>query len=95
MVLVQFLNDTVVIPRESEWFGFYTPGQDKELQTLQESTLYTEVRMYFRRPSGVRGSCPPTQVYFRRPSGARQLPPTQRYTSGGPLEPGAAVLFLA
>eukprot|EP01099_Mayorella_cantabrigiensis_P004630 TRINITY_DN351_c0_g1_i2.p1 TRINITY_DN351_c0_g1~~TRINITY_DN351_c0_g1_i2.p1 ORF type:complete len:307 (-),score=82.82 TRINITY_DN351_c0_g1_i2:36-836(-) len=41
-VLVLFENDTVVIPRESEWFGYYTPGQDIELQTLQQSQLYQE-----------------------------------------------------
>mmetsp|Transcript_12246 Transcript_12246/g.31049 ORF Transcript_12246/g.31049 Transcript_12246/m.31049 type:complete len:328 (-) Transcript_12246:81-1064(-) len=41
-VMVKFLNDTIVIPRESEWFGFYAPGQDTTTQTLQESTLYQE-----------------------------------------------------
>jgi len=41
-VMVQFLNDTMVQPKESEWFGFYTPGQDKEVQTLQETPLYQE-----------------------------------------------------
>lgn len=45
-VLVKFLNDTTVIPNESSWFGFYTPGQDVEIQTLQESKLYTEVNHF-------------------------------------------------
>lgn len=44
-VLVKFLQDITVIPRESSWFGFYKPGQDVERQTLQESTLYTEDRL--------------------------------------------------
>lgn len=26
-----------------QWFGFYKPGQSKELYTLQESPLYQEV----------------------------------------------------
>jgi len=41
-VLVLFENDTVVIPRESEWFGFYTPGQDQEITDLQDSQIYQE-----------------------------------------------------
>jgi len=41
-VMVQFLNDTMVQPKESEWFGFYNPGQDKTVFTLQESPLYQE-----------------------------------------------------
>ena len=41
-VMVKFLQDTMVIPKESEWFGYYKPGQDKELYTLQESPLYQE-----------------------------------------------------
>ncbi|KAF2355833.1 Palmitoyl protein thioesterase [Trinorchestia longiramus] len=44
-VLAMFSDDHTVIPRESSWFGFYKPGQDQELQTLQESTLYTEDRL--------------------------------------------------
>jgi len=41
-VMVQFLNDTMVQPKESEWFGFYAPGQDREVLTLQETPLYQE-----------------------------------------------------
>jgi palmitoyl-protein thioesterase len=41
-VMVMFLNDTMVQPKESEWFGFYVAGQDKNTYTLQESPLYTE-----------------------------------------------------
>ncbi|XP_015595501.1 palmitoyl-protein thioesterase 1 [Cephus cinctus] len=47
-VLVKFENDTMVQPRESEWFGFYKPGQAVELETLQESKLYTEDRLGLR-----------------------------------------------
>lgn len=42
MVLVQFLNDTIVQPRESGWFGFYAPGQDQKLIDLRNTTLYKE-----------------------------------------------------
>ncbi|MBN3305868.1 PPT1 thioesterase, partial [Amia calva] len=48
LVLVKFLKDSMVDPRESEWFGFYKPGQAKETQTLQESVLYTEDRLGLR-----------------------------------------------
>lgn len=40
LVLVMFGNDTMVQPKESEWFGFYKPGQDKEVQLLEETSLY-------------------------------------------------------
>ncbi|XP_063363413.1 palmitoyl-protein thioesterase 1-like [Cydia amplana] len=44
-VMVKFENDSVVEPRESEWFGYYTPGQKTELQTLQQSKIYLEDRL--------------------------------------------------
>uniref|UniRef100_A0A673LD10 Palmitoyl-protein thioesterase 1 n=1 Tax=Sinocyclocheilus rhinocerous TaxID=307959 RepID=A0A673LD10_9TELE len=44
-VMVKFLQDTMVDPVDSEWFGFYKPGQAKELETLQESAIYTEDRL--------------------------------------------------
>lgn len=39
-ILVKFTNDTVVQPRESQWFGFYAPGQDKKILPLRETSLY-------------------------------------------------------
>ncbi|XP_014773703.1 palmitoyl-protein thioesterase 1 [Octopus bimaculoides] len=44
-VLVKFTQDEMVQPRESEWFGFYKPGQDKETYTMEESPLYKEDRL--------------------------------------------------
>lgn len=41
--MVKFLTDTMVVPQESEWFGFYTPGQDQEVLPLQQTQLYLEV----------------------------------------------------
>ncbi|KAK5642305.1 hypothetical protein RI129_008472 [Pyrocoelia pectoralis] len=43
MVLVMFENDNMVIPSESQWFGFYKPGQGFEVETLQESKTYTRL----------------------------------------------------
>lgn len=40
LILVKFLEDEMVQPRESEWFGFYKPGQAVETYTLFESDLY-------------------------------------------------------
>ena len=40
--MIQFVNDTVVQPRESEWFGFYAPGQDKKIQTMEQSKIYQQ-----------------------------------------------------
>ncbi|KAF7989912.1 hypothetical protein HCN44_008586 [Aphidius gifuensis] len=45
LVLVKFDNDTMVQPVESEWFGFYKPNQSVELETLQQSLIYTEDRL--------------------------------------------------
>ncbi|XP_015918672.2 palmitoyl-protein thioesterase 1-like [Parasteatoda tepidariorum] len=42
IVLVMFTEDKMVDPKESEWFGFYTPGQSKEILSLQDSPLYKE-----------------------------------------------------
>ncbi|XP_035668253.1 palmitoyl-protein thioesterase 1-like [Branchiostoma floridae] len=44
-VMVMFTEDTMVEPRESEWFGFYKPGSGTELQDLRNTTLYTEDRL--------------------------------------------------
>lgn len=48
-VLVQFLNDDMVVPRESSIFGFYKPGRTNEMVTLEQSTLYTEDRLGLRQ----------------------------------------------
>uniref|UniRef100_A0A3Q2UM57 Uncharacterized protein n=1 Tax=Fundulus heteroclitus TaxID=8078 RepID=A0A3Q2UM57_FUNHE len=44
-VMVKFLQDTVVDPVDTEWFGFLKTGQAKETETLQESVLYKEVTL--------------------------------------------------
>jgi len=42
LALVQFTKDSVVQPRESEWFGFYKDGQDKVVIPVQNTTLYKD-----------------------------------------------------
>lgn len=44
-IMVMFTNDTMVIPKESEWFAFYSPGQDKEIMPLEHSVLYLTDRL--------------------------------------------------
>jgi len=41
-VMVKFTEDTMVQPKESEWFGFYSPGQDKKTIPLQDTDLYIQ-----------------------------------------------------
>jgi len=41
-VMTKFTEDTMVQPIESEWFGFYAPGQDTEIVPLRKSDLYLE-----------------------------------------------------
>lgn len=42
LVMVKFLRDTMVQPRESEWFGFYRLGQDTEILPMRQTQLYLE-----------------------------------------------------
>ena len=42
-IMIKFNNDTIVEPKETEWFGFYKPGNTSEIMTLQESDLYIKV----------------------------------------------------
>ncbi|CAH1638600.1 unnamed protein product [Spodoptera littoralis] len=49
LVLVKFDNDTIVQPRETEWFGFYEPGQAKKIVPLNETRLYLEDRLGFKK----------------------------------------------
>lgn len=44
-VMVKFLKDSMVQPKDSEWFAFYTPGQAKEIQNLTESALYKQDKL--------------------------------------------------
>ncbi|XP_048358096.1 palmitoyl-protein thioesterase 1 [Sphaerodactylus townsendi] len=44
-VMVKFLNDTMVDPPASEWFGYYQSGQAKKTIPLKETSLYTEDRL--------------------------------------------------
>lgn len=42
-VLVKFMNDSMVQPVDTEWFGFYKPGQAKEILQLRDTKLYLQV----------------------------------------------------
>ncbi|XP_017086122.1 palmitoyl-protein thioesterase 1 [Drosophila eugracilis] len=42
-VMVKFLNDTIVQPKESQWFQYYTTGQDKVIQPFNESKVYQDL----------------------------------------------------
>ncbi|XP_016992873.3 palmitoyl-protein thioesterase 1 [Drosophila takahashii] len=44
-VMVMFLNDTIVQPKESQWFQFYTSGQDRIIQPLNESKAYQDLKL--------------------------------------------------
>ncbi|KAF7259794.1 hypothetical protein EG68_02891 [Paragonimus skrjabini miyazakii] len=45
IVLVKFMDDTVLKPSQSEWFGFYVPMTTEKFQTLRETKLYREDRL--------------------------------------------------
>lgn len=44
-VMVQFTEDTIVQPKESQWFEFYESGQDKIIVPLNESRIFIEDRL--------------------------------------------------
>lgn len=48
-VMVQFNNDTIVQPLETQWFGYYKPGQDKVTQGLKESELFIKDRLGLKK----------------------------------------------
>lgn len=43
LVLVMFEHDAMMIPKESAWFGFYSPGQNENITKLEDSVLYQVV----------------------------------------------------
>uniref|UniRef100_A0A0N5AXD8 Palmitoyl-protein thioesterase 1 n=1 Tax=Syphacia muris TaxID=451379 RepID=A0A0N5AXD8_9BILA len=45
LVLIKFLEDAVVVPKESEWFGFYKEGDTSKIINMEESQLYKEDRI--------------------------------------------------
>ncbi len=47
-VMVLFDSDSIVQPKESEWFGFFEPGSDKKMIALEDSQLYKEVNELIR-----------------------------------------------
>ncbi|EDV91696.1 palmitoyl-protein thioesterase 1 [Drosophila grimshawi] len=42
-VMVKFLNDTIVQPKETQWFEFYAPGQDKTILPLNQSKVFNNL----------------------------------------------------
>lgn len=44
-VMVKFTKDKIVQPIESQWFGYYKPGQDRETQKLEESEIFLKNRL--------------------------------------------------
>ncbi|CAH8462145.1 unnamed protein product [Dicrocoelium dendriticum] len=45
LVLVRFMQDTVLVPHISEWFGFYDRNSTTSVHTMKETILYTEDRL--------------------------------------------------
>ncbi|TPX38257.1 palmitoyl[protein] hydrolase [Synchytrium microbalum] len=42
LVMVQFLNDTTVVPKETAWFGFYLDGEEGITAGLRDLPIYKE-----------------------------------------------------
>ncbi|KAK4262574.1 hypothetical protein QN277_028119 [Acacia crassicarpa] len=42
LVLIMFQNDTVLIPKETSWFGYYADGSFKTVLSPKQTTLYSE-----------------------------------------------------
>uniref|UniRef100_A0A6N2N7F4 Palmitoyl-protein thioesterase 1 n=1 Tax=Salix viminalis TaxID=40686 RepID=A0A6N2N7F4_SALVM len=42
LVLIMFENDSILIPKETSWFGYYPDGAFKPIVPVKETKLYTE-----------------------------------------------------
>lgn len=42
LVLIMFEQDTILIPKETSWFGYYPDGAFEPVLSAQETVLYTE-----------------------------------------------------
>jgi len=42
LVLIKFEKDTVVVPRDSEWFGYYEIGSLSTILPMEDQTIYKE-----------------------------------------------------
>lgn len=40
LILVKFTQDTIVQPKDSQWFEFYEPNQDNFIIPLKDSQIY-------------------------------------------------------
>ncbi|CAD6197319.1 unnamed protein product [Caenorhabditis auriculariae] len=48
-VLVLFKRDSMVVPKESAWFGFYKPGDEDTILQMNETRLYSEDRIGIKK----------------------------------------------
>lgn len=48
-VMVMFANDTIVVPVETSWFGFFKPGSENILQTLEESEIFIKDKLGLKK----------------------------------------------
>jgi palmitoyl-protein thioesterase len=44
MVLIQFLKDEMIVPKESEWFGYFPSNNGTYVQPMNETDFYKNVR---------------------------------------------------
>ncbi|KAI6647000.1 hypothetical protein LOD99_8999 [Oopsacas minuta] len=67
-ILVMFTKDTMVEPKETEWFGFYAPGNTKKLIPLNESAIYLEDRLGLKEMNDAKKlrfiACPSDHLEF-------------------------------
>jgi len=70
-VMYQFTEDTVVVPRESEWFGFYAPGQNSAIIPMNQTAGYIGdwigLRTLDEQGKIVIGKCPGNHMQFTLP----------------------------
>ncbi|CAI9770354.1 unnamed protein product [Fraxinus pennsylvanica] len=45
LVLIMFEHDTILVPKETSWFGYFPDGSWTPVLPAQETTLYTEDRI--------------------------------------------------
>lgn len=48
-VMVKFLNDTIVQPVETQWFGFYKPGSDVDTIPLEQTDIFAKDKLGLKK----------------------------------------------
>lgn len=47
--MVKFIRDQIITPLDTAWFGFFQPGSDEIVLSLENSEIYSNDRLGLRQ----------------------------------------------